>query len=217
MGALFVPRSSSPGSTATGSLGASPSGRGSRDRGGRRAANARGRGRRAVRPGRRRTVRWGATADAVNVECRCSRPSVVLEAPTGQQHRSTDALSRKAAPDLERVRPLPLGSSRVSAGFVAKGHLRTSITTLMQRTRGGCVRVEGADPDPAEDLERDDERRSVGRSRPQARRIRRRARGARFALRRAHDGDRTGKLVALVGVEGEDAKRLERIAEARRQ
>lgn len=30
-----------------------------------------------------------------------------------------------------------------------------------------------------------------------------------------HDGDRDAKLVVLVGVEGEDAKRLERIAEAR--
>jgi hypothetical protein len=30
-----------------------------------------------------------------------------------------------------------------------------------------------------------------------------------------HDGDPDAKLVVLVGVEGEDAKRLERIAEAR--
>ncbi|MDQ3675662.1 MAG: hypothetical protein M3401_02485 [Actinomycetota bacterium] len=30
-----------------------------------------------------------------------------------------------------------------------------------------------------------------------------------------HDGDPNAKLVVLVGVEGEDAKRLERIAEAR--
>lgn len=30
-----------------------------------------------------------------------------------------------------------------------------------------------------------------------------------------HDGDPEAKLVVLVGVEGEDAKRLERIAEAR--
>jgi hypothetical protein len=30
-----------------------------------------------------------------------------------------------------------------------------------------------------------------------------------------HDGDADAKLLVLVGVEGEDAKRLERIAEAR--
>jgi len=30
-----------------------------------------------------------------------------------------------------------------------------------------------------------------------------------------HDGDPDAKLIVLVGVEGEDAKRLERIAEAR--
>lgn len=32
-----------------------------------------------------------------------------------------------------------------------------------------------------------------------------------------HDGDPDAKLIVLVGVEGEDAKRLERIAEARGQ
>jgi len=32
-----------------------------------------------------------------------------------------------------------------------------------------------------------------------------------------HDGDPDTKLIVLVGVEGEDAKRLERIAEARGQ
>lgn len=30
-----------------------------------------------------------------------------------------------------------------------------------------------------------------------------------------HDGDREAQLIVLVGVEGEDAKRLERISEAR--
>lgn len=32
-----------------------------------------------------------------------------------------------------------------------------------------------------------------------------------------HEGDPTAKLIVLVGVEGEDAKRLERIAQARGQ